>query len=1448
MNSDRKYRFDKEIRGLLEDLSIPFAIYQFIDKKVVTILLSKGFCDEFGFKDLNEAYHVMDSDMYRAAHPEDRTRVEDAAYRYAAYDEPYDIVYRSRTMKDPDYIIIHSFGKSFYPEPGVRLCLTWYANEGSYSNEQKNDKSVFDKTLGEYLKEENKYRGMYYDYMTGLPNMTYFFELVEAGSRQMKEDKIDSAILFLNLTGLKDYNRRYGFEQGNNLIYEVARILTRHFGADNCARFAQDHFAVFTKEEGLKEELEQIIEECSNANGGKTLPVRIGIYPNRIEDVEISAACDRARLAADIERNRKDSFYSYFDMDMMSEEKNRQAIIDNLDRAIEEEWIKIYYQPIVRSISDKVCNVEALARWDDPIRGLLMPSAFIPVLEDSRLITKLDMYMIRMVAKELKENEINGNNNVPVSINLSRADFDNHNLVNDICVLVDNAGVDRKLINIEITESLVGRDFDFMKKQIENLQDHGFKVWMDDFGSGYSSLKVLQNIRFDLIKFDMDFMKYLDRGDEGKIILTQMIKMVSSLGADTLCEGVETKEQYRFLQESGCSKLQGYFFMKPSPGDEVLKKYLTDTNNDFEDARVADYYDAVSRINLFDLSFLTNMDDSILKKTFDTVPMSVMEIDDKRGKLQYVRSNQAFIDFMKRIAGHDLSDSSTEYNMPKSGPGYAFMKAVEKCRKSGNRAFFEDNVSDGSRVNSFVRRIGTNPLNGKEAFAIAVLSISDPDESTTYADIARALAADYYNIYIIDLDTNEYIEYSSEVGDDNMSLERHGEDFFESARKDTMTRIYEDDRKHFLSIFTKENVVDEIGKQGVFTTTYRLIDSGTPIYVNMKITRMLNGNRLILGVSIIDAHMKQLEEERKLRQERVSLGRIAALSPDYIVLYMIDPQTNHYTQFDPSNEFADLNLAVQGEDFFADVIKDAPKVMAEEDMERHLKTMTKQNILNEIDRNGYFVYNYRFLLNGRYVPASLRASLVEESDGQKIILGVSNDELEYKRQLEEAYKQASSTATIYTHVAHALARDYTDLYYVNMESEEFIAFHTDDKRGVLSEARRGTDFFATGKKEARLYVHEDDLDSYLKIYDQKFLDATLDNSKTYELIYRRIDRGTPFYVQTKISRMEDDKRIIVIAISDVDELIRQRQAEEKIQEERIIYARLHALTGNFIVVYVVDPETGEYREFSSTSDYEESLAQEKTGTDFFTKVVEVAKQANHPDDLKLFLTAFNKENIMSEIKRDGSFSLSYRLMMEGKPINVQMKAAMIEEKEGVRLIVGLNDISAQVKQEQAFMRRLNKAQTQVNVDALTGVRNKHAYLGFETLIDRRILEHKQPPFAVVMLDTNDLKLVNDTKGHQAGDQYLCDACRIICNIFKHSPVFRVGGDEFAVIAQGSDYDDIEKLIAEVAEYNRKAIETGEPVIACGMSKFDNDDCVATVFERADHKMYENKNDLKSVKR
>ena len=153
MAAEEKYRFDDRTQAIFEGMTIPFAIYQDLDKRVVTIALSQGFCDEFGFKTLEDAYIAMDNDMYRATHPDDKTRVADAAYRFAAFDVPYDIVYRTRTLKDPDYIILHSYGKSIYPEPGVRLCMTWYAHEGRLMPEDGSYESVLNRTLNRFFAE-----------------------------------------------------------------------------------------------------------------------------------------------------------------------------------------------------------------------------------------------------------------------------------------------------------------------------------------------------------------------------------------------------------------------------------------------------------------------------------------------------------------------------------------------------------------------------------------------------------------------------------------------------------------------------------------------------------------------------------------------------------------------------------------------------------------------------------------------------------------------------------------------------------------------------------------------------------------------------------------------------------------------------------------------------------------------------------------------------------------------------------------------------------------------------------------------------------------------------------------------------------------------------------------------------------------------------------------------
>ncbi|MCR5674604.1 MAG: GGDEF domain-containing protein [Lachnospiraceae bacterium] len=203
-------------------------------------------------------------------------------------------------------------------------------------------------------------------------------------------------------------------------------------------------------------------------------------------------------------------------------------------------------------------------------------------------------------------------------------------------------------------------------------------------------------------------------------------------------------------------------------------------------------------------------------------------------------------------------------------------------------------------------------------------------------------------------------------------------------------------------------------------------------------------------------------------------------------------------------------------------------------------------------------------------------------------------------------------------------------------------------------------------------------------------------------------------------------------------------------------------------------------------------------------------------------------------------------MYDGRPNYVQLKAAMVEEQEGARLIVGVNDIDAAMRQEKEYEKRLTQAQNKANIDALTGVRNKHAYLEEEARLDKLIGGHEVPEFAVVIFDVNDLKKVNDTEGHQAGDQYIRDACGLICDSFKKSPVFRVGGDEFAVIVRGDDYLSVGERIDRIRKHNEEAIRNGGIVVACGMARFERDDCVAAVYERADREMYDDKSRLKKA--
>ena len=416
-----------------------------------------------------------------------------------------------------------------------------------------------------YIEDLN--RRVVTDDLTGLPNIRYFCELVEKEKPRIIESGDSPVILYINIIGTKYYNRQFGFDKGDDLIREVGGILAVYYGEKCVCRITQDHFAAITKEGSLEEGLSRVFSACESMEGGPETLLRVGIYRYSLEETNASIAIDRAKYACDRLRGTYVSGYQYFDREMINEIEDVRYIINNLDQALEKHWITAFYQPIIRASDGKLVDEETLSRWIDPVKGVLSPVQFIPVLEKARLIYRLDLYMLEEILKKLKFQIDNGITPVPQSLNLSRADFDSCDIVKEICRKVDAYGISRKYLSIEITESIVGSDFDFMKEQIERFQALGFKVWMDDFGSGYSALDVLQDIRFDVIKFDMRFMKRLDESEDSRIILGELLHMTQGLKIETVCEGVETMEQVEFLRKAGCNRLQGFCFGKPAPFD-----------------------------------------------------------------------------------------------------------------------------------------------------------------------------------------------------------------------------------------------------------------------------------------------------------------------------------------------------------------------------------------------------------------------------------------------------------------------------------------------------------------------------------------------------------------------------------------------------------------------------------------------------------------------------------------------------------------------------------------------------------------------------------------------------------------------------------------------------------------------------------------------------------------
>ena len=422
--------------------------------------------------------------------------------------------------------------------------------------------------------EQEKYKASH-DSLTGLLNRDQFYEDVH----DMVNRHHDTTFYLIcsNIKDFKFINEICGMEKGNQVLIKQAKLMASNTSERTiCARLMNDRFALcMPREEFDENRVADSIRELQHEFSGNSfhLHTYMGVYEIRDRDEAVRIMVDKANIAADTIKNDFDCCVAYYDGHLLEISIEQRRLLGEFEPALQKDEFAMYLQPQVNC--DGVAKgAEALVRWVHPSRGILTPYAFIDILENAGLIYKLDLYIWEKAAQKLAEWKEKGYGSYHISVNISTKDFYIIDIYETFTGLISKYDIPASKLHLEITETTLMTDFEKNMNIIHKLQDAGFRVEIDDFGSGYSSLNMLKDISADVLKIDMGFLRESENEVKGQDILESIITLASKIGMDVITEGVETKKQLDMLTMMGCHEFQGYYFSKPVPVSEFEEKYL----------------------------------------------------------------------------------------------------------------------------------------------------------------------------------------------------------------------------------------------------------------------------------------------------------------------------------------------------------------------------------------------------------------------------------------------------------------------------------------------------------------------------------------------------------------------------------------------------------------------------------------------------------------------------------------------------------------------------------------------------------------------------------------------------------------------------------------------------------------------------------------------------------
>ena len=566
------YTFPKEMKEALERCEASFVYYQKIEDKAVPVLASDGFCRRTGMP----RAHVLEwlkRGLFERLYPDDVGLVSQVSEEFLRHEGPYDMVFRCRlsALERGKYTLIHGLGSWQTMPDGTELAVIAYANLSATMQ------TIQEKTQAYGLFQKDRF---YRDFLTDLPNTNYMHEFGSEKAAQIRSAGHTPMLVYSDVESMQSYNNQYGVDEGDALLRVVAASLKAFFPTSLVTRGADDHFIMLADvddREALEHRLDQVNGRIKHLAKGNTGGIRSGVCPVEVDGSgdNVGRAIDHAKHALKRINTNLNQKVRFFSMQLDEEYWRSRYIVENIDRAIEGGWIKVYYHALYRVENQKIAAFEALARWVDPARGIISPAEFIPALQKYHLLYRLDLCMFEQVCRDVRIRKENGLPLMPVSVNFSRQDFDHTDVVGRMNEIYEQSGaaqyVDRSYFIVEVTEQEVAADPESCQLQLRRIRENGYSIWLDDFGSGYSSFNMFSKFRFELIKYDMEMIRHLDDNDgANRLILRDLVHLAKALKLHTLIEGVETKEQLEFAREIGCEFVQGFYYQKPEPLDEIL--------------------------------------------------------------------------------------------------------------------------------------------------------------------------------------------------------------------------------------------------------------------------------------------------------------------------------------------------------------------------------------------------------------------------------------------------------------------------------------------------------------------------------------------------------------------------------------------------------------------------------------------------------------------------------------------------------------------------------------------------------------------------------------------------------------------------------------------------------------------------------------------------------------